>query len=238
MLKTLWTVTAAGLLALCVTGCGGGSDAGSDYASKLCEKAKACGSTTDVATCKAETSQTLSQIPSSQRDSIYRTLDQCLAVTDCSAAHACVLAIDFTGGSSVVSEICDKLKSCDSTTDVAVCKTEASQTLASVPSTQKDAVYKILDQCIAGSCATLQSCVADVQSQVVDYYVTQICDKLKSCDSTTDVSQCQSQAGQNLALVPSSVKDDLNKMLDQCLAQTGCSVFQSCIGNVQSLVGG
>ena len=163
MLKTLWTVTAAGLLALCVTGCGG-----SDEASK----------------------------------------------------------------------ICDKMKSCDSTLDVNSCKSQASQGLASVPDSQKDAVNKMLDQCIAGSCATLQSCVADVQTQVVDYYVTQICDKLKSCDSTTDVSQCKSQAGQNLALVPSSVKDDVNKMLDQCLAQTSCSVFQSCIGNVQSLVGG
>ena len=233
MLKTLWTVTAAGLFALCVTGCGGGSDAGSDYASKICEKATACGSTTDIATCKAETGQTLSQIPSSQRDSIYKALDQCLAVTDCSAAHACLLAIDLTGGSGIVSEICDKLKSCDSTTDVAACKSEASQTLASAPIS-----VKMLDQCLAGSCATLQSCVADVQTQVVDYYVTQICDKLKSCDSTTDVSQCKSQAGQNLALVPSSVKDDVNKMLDQCLAQTSCSVFQSCIGNVQSLVGG
>ena len=94
MPKTLWTVTAAGLLALCTTGCGGDSD----YASKICDKAKSCGSTTDVATCKAQTNQLLSQIPSAQRDSVDKALDKCLAMTDCNAAKTCFQSAVSTAG--------------------------------------------------------------------------------------------------------------------------------------------
>ena len=97
MLKTLWTVTAAGLLALCTTGCGGGSD----YPSKICDKMKGCDSTmtaADVTECKQEVNQGLSQVPSAQKDAVNKVLDQCLAMTNCIQFETCISTAQSTGG--------------------------------------------------------------------------------------------------------------------------------------------
>jgi hypothetical protein len=100
MLKTLWTVTAAGLLALCVTGCGGGSD----YPSKICDKYKSCDATTDVGACKTEAGQGLSSVPDSMKDTINKMLDNCLAQTSCSVFDTCITNVkSLSGGSAAPS---------------------------------------------------------------------------------------------------------------------------------------
>jgi hypothetical protein len=100
MLKTLWTVTAAGLLALCMTGCGGGSD----YASKICDKMKSCDSTTDVSACKTTANQYLSAIPSAQKNTADTMLDNCLAQTSCTIFMTCIdNAKSLLGGSGTSS---------------------------------------------------------------------------------------------------------------------------------------
>jgi hypothetical protein len=96
MLKTLWTVTAAGLLALCMTGCGGGSD----YPSKICDKIKSCDPTmtaADVTSCKQQASQGLSSVPSAQKDTVNKELDQCLAMS-CSLFESCLTAVENQAG--------------------------------------------------------------------------------------------------------------------------------------------
>ena len=94
MLKTLWTVTAAGLLALCMTGCGGGSD----YPSKICDKYKSCDATTDVASCKTAASQGLSTVPDSMKDTIDKMLDNCLAQTSCAIFDTCIKNVQSLSG--------------------------------------------------------------------------------------------------------------------------------------------
>jgi hypothetical protein len=95
MLKTLWTVTAAGLLALCVTGCGG-----SDYPSKICEKMKSCVPTmtaADVSDCEKSASQGLSSVPSSQKAAVDKELDQCLAMS-CAPFESCLTSVESQAG--------------------------------------------------------------------------------------------------------------------------------------------
>ena len=98
MLKTLWTVTAAGLLALCTTGCGGGS---TDYASKICDKATKCGTTTlvelgasNAADCKTTANGYISQIPASSKADADKQMDACLAITDCTSFASCILRLE------------------------------------------------------------------------------------------------------------------------------------------------
>ena len=82
MLKTLWTVTAAGLLALCMTGCGGGSD----DASKICDRLNSCGllsqvGASSVADCKPIANQRMSGIPANMKSQVDQAIDGCLALT-------------------------------------------------------------------------------------------------------------------------------------------------------------
>jgi hypothetical protein len=97
MLKTLWTVTAAGLLAVCTTGCGG-----TDYPSKICDKVKSCEpamTAADVTSCKQEASQGLSAVPSAQKNAVDKELDQCLAMS-CSAFESCLTGVENQAGAT------------------------------------------------------------------------------------------------------------------------------------------
>jgi hypothetical protein len=96
MLKTLWTVTAAGLLALCMTGCGGSTD----YASKICDKANQCGSATLVqlgvsngADCKTTANGYISRIPANSKADADKSMDTCLAM-ECSPFASCILLLE------------------------------------------------------------------------------------------------------------------------------------------------
>ena len=89
MLKTLWTVTAAGLLALCMTGCGGSTD----YASKICDKMKSCGYTTDVASCKTTANGYISEIPANSKSQADKEMDGCLA-EGCPAFMSCIQGLE------------------------------------------------------------------------------------------------------------------------------------------------
>ena len=96
MLKTLWTVTAAGLLALCMTGCGGGS---TDYASKICDKANTCGSATltqlgsNAADCKTTANGYISRIPANSKAEADKSMDACLGM-ECSPFASCILVLE------------------------------------------------------------------------------------------------------------------------------------------------
>ena len=97
MLKTLWTVTAAGLLAVCMTGCGGGTD----YPSKICDRYKSCEpamTAADVDACRKEASQGLSTVPSAQKDNVNKALDQCLAMASCTDFDYCITGVKGMAG--------------------------------------------------------------------------------------------------------------------------------------------
>jgi hypothetical protein len=70
------------------------------------------------------------------------------------------------GSTDYPSKICDKLKSCDPTMDVASCKTAANQALSKMTGSQKDAIDKEMDQCLAMTdCSLFYSCFTAVQSR-------------------------------------------------------------------------
>jgi len=90
MLKTLWTVTAAGLLALCMTGCGGGSDVVTD----ACNKASTCGSLSQmgfssVSDCVNQGKAALNSA-GSQKSTVENEISACLKKADCPAFNSCV----------------------------------------------------------------------------------------------------------------------------------------------------
>jgi hypothetical protein len=72
------------------------------------------------------------------------------------------------GGTDYASNICDKAKSCDPTwtaSDLATCKTQANQALSKITGSQKDAIDKEMDQCLAMTdCSLFYSCFTTVQS--------------------------------------------------------------------------
>ena len=93
MLKTLWTVTAAGLLALCMTGCGGGSDPVTD----ACNKANSCNLLSQMG--YSSVSQCVSagkasvNAAGSQKSTIENGISACLKQSDCNAFALCIQAL-------------------------------------------------------------------------------------------------------------------------------------------------
>jgi hypothetical protein len=162
MLKTLWTVTAAGLLALCTTGCGGGS---TDYASKFCDKLKSCDPTmtaADVAACKTTANQNLSTMPDSMKSQVDKEIDACLTQA-CPLPQSC---LDVLSTTDYASNICDKMKSCGYTTDVASCTTTASGYISQIPANSKSQADKQMDACLAMACPVFQSCIVGLEGQL------------------------------------------------------------------------
>ena len=90
MLKTLWTVTAAGLLALCTTGCGGGSDPVTD----ACNKANSCHLLTQmgysgVSQCVSEGKAMLNSA-GNQKGQIENGISACTKQADCNVFALCI----------------------------------------------------------------------------------------------------------------------------------------------------
>ncbi len=93
MSRTLWTVSAAGLLAVCMTSCGA---PGKDYVSEICLKLESCSSldkmgSTTVGECKnAAIKGMIPPDGGSSRTAVEAELDKCMAMTQCSEFADCV----------------------------------------------------------------------------------------------------------------------------------------------------
>jgi hypothetical protein len=178
MKRTIWTMAATGLIATCMTTCGGGKD----YVTDICNRLKDCGSlslmsVTTVSQCVTAGNQQLSGLTSNDRSSANKAMDQCLATSDCTSFKSCMSDLIANGPSSVntpntpntttaiVASTCSKLQSCNDlsqmdVTTVAQCTANANQQLSQVPSSELTSVVQMLNQCLAQSdCATFTSCI-------------------------------------------------------------------------------
>jgi hypothetical protein len=91
MKKTFWMMAAFGLFATCMSSC----DGGKDYATDICKKLQGCNNlslvgATTVAECTTDANRQLNAMPSNERSAADKTLDQCLAQSDCSTFSSCV----------------------------------------------------------------------------------------------------------------------------------------------------
>ena len=176
MKRTLWTMATTGLLAACMTSCGGGKD----YATSICDRLQSCkklslvsGATT-VTECEKTANQQLSALSSSDRTTTEKALDQCLAIQDCPGFTGCMSTLINQGPSGVnpfspttdpVAAICNRLQACGNLsalgmTTVSECVATANQSLSSLSSTQHAAAIQSINQCLALSdCSSFASCV-------------------------------------------------------------------------------
>jgi hypothetical protein len=162
MLRTLWTVTAAGLLALCMTGCGGGTD----YPSKICDKMKSCNPTmtaADVTACKATTNQNLSTIPASMKSQVDQEIDACLTQA-CPLIESCLNALPTT---DAVTDACNKANSCSllsqmGYSSVSQCVSEGQASLNAAGS-QKSTVENAISACTKqADCSVFAYCIQNL----------------------------------------------------------------------------
>jgi hypothetical protein len=91
MRRTLWTVLAAGLLAVGAASCGGGGDTAGD----LCNKMNTCNDLAgmSVAECKDALNQTLKSLTSSQKADAEKMINQCVGLADCTNFSACISSL-------------------------------------------------------------------------------------------------------------------------------------------------
>ena len=107
MSKILWSLVAAGLLAVGVANCGsgggGGGGSGSPLAGDLCKKADACGSLSGItaARCQDVVNKSLQSMTSAARSDAEKALNACLAMADCGGLSTCMeAALQGSGGSA------------------------------------------------------------------------------------------------------------------------------------------
>ena len=93
MKKILWTAAATGLLILCVSGCGGGSD---DPITQACNKLQSCGTISSVmpgvttaADCVSQGNAMMNQ-PGAPKAQIEQGITNCLTYTDCTTFTSCI----------------------------------------------------------------------------------------------------------------------------------------------------
>ena len=178
MKRATWTMAATGLIATCMTTCGGGKD----YAKEICKRLQNCDSlslmkVTTLSQCVTADNQQLSGMTSNDRSSTNKAMDQCLATSDCTSFTSCMSDLITNGPSGVntpgtpgtttdiVASTCSKLQSCNAlsqmgVTTVSECTASANQQLNQASSSQRPAVVQALNQCLALSdCASFVSCI-------------------------------------------------------------------------------
>ena len=172
MKRTLWTMATTGLLAICMTSCGGGKD----YATSVCNKLQSCQSlslvngATTVADCEKTANQQLSALSSSDRTTTEKALDQCLAIQACDGFTSCLSTLPSPNspgpsvGTDYASMICNKLSSCGTLsqtgTTVSQCITTTNQKLSAIPTASRAQVNTAIDMCLGLACASTMQCVS------------------------------------------------------------------------------
>ena len=257
MRKNLWTVAATGLLALCITSCGGGggSSRAKNYPADICNRLQACGDLSVVgastlAECTASANQQLNAMTSSDAAAFTQGLDQCVAASDCPSFSTCLSTLVQ---SIYATAVCNQLQSCgalsllSSSATLASCETYANQLLNAMSSSAQVAADQAIGQCAAHSdCTAFLSCIGTLVGQGTGISVqatttTAICDKLQSCSSlatlgaTTTVDTCVAIAGQALSVIPSTLQAVADAAISGCLATSDCASFGTCVSNLMAL---
>jgi hypothetical protein len=156
-----------GLLAICVTSCGGGKD----YATEVCNRLQGCGAVslesgaTTVAECEKSVNQQLGALSSSDRAAAEKRADQCLAIQDCAGLTSCLYpSATPSVGYDYASMICNKLSSCGTLSQmgmatVSQCITEVNSSLSAMSPASRSQADAAIDQCLAQTCTTVALCL-------------------------------------------------------------------------------
>ena len=153
------------------------------------------------------------------------------------------------GGKDYATDICNRLQSCGDlamtgASTVSECIATGNQKLSQLSGSDRDAMNKAMDQCLATSdCTSFTSCMNSLSTNGPSAVntptsstvpVAAICNWLQTCGDlslmdVTTVSQCTANANQQMSQVPSSEITSVVQMLNQCLAMSDCTSFASCI---------
>jgi hypothetical protein len=177
MKRTLWTMATTGLLVICMTSCGGGTD----YATSVCQRLQGCndlsmvtGATT-VTECEKTANQQLGAMSSSDRATFDKGLDQCLAIQDCGGFTSCYGTLLNNPGTSVgtdyASMICNKLSSCGTLSQmgmatVSQCITTVNSELSAIPANVRAQANAAIAACLALTCTSATQCLASLSSSL------------------------------------------------------------------------
>jgi len=258
MRRGLWTVASTGLLAICISTCGGAgrSSAAKNYPADICNRLQTCGDLSVVgastlAECTASANQQLSAMTSTDAAAFTQGLDQCLATSDCPSFSTCLSTLVQ---SIYATAVCNQLQSCgalsllSSSGTLASCETDANRLLNAMSSSAQIAADQVIGQCAALSdCTAFLSCIGALVGQGTGTSVqstttaTAICDKLQSCGSlatlgaTTTVDTCVALAGRALSAIPSTLQAFADAAINVCLAMSDCTSFGTCVSNLTTL---
>jgi hypothetical protein len=157
------------------------------------------------------------------------------------------------GGKDYATDICNRLQSCSDlslwgASTVSECIATGNQKLSQLNGSDRDAMNKAMDQCLATSdCTSFTSCMNSLSTNgpsavnTPTSTVAATCNRLQTCGDlslmdVTTVSQCAANANQQLNQVPSSEPTSIVQMLNECLAQSDCATFASCINRISYLI--
>jgi hypothetical protein len=151
-----------GLLAICMTSCGGGGDSKFSVPD-FCNKMQSCGylslvQSSTVSECEAASNQHLNAMNSSDRAAYEKEFGQCMTFADCATMQGC--------GSATI--LCIGLQGCNApslmgnSTTVDGCVAYANQQLVALDSSQRAAAVQALNACVGVSseCTSLGPCVS------------------------------------------------------------------------------
>jgi len=256
MKRNLWTVATTGILALCITSCGGrGSSGAKNYPADICNRLQTCGDlsvvgASNLAECTASASQQLNAMTSTDSAAFTQGLDQCLATSDCPGFSTCLSTLVQ---SIYATAVCNQLQSCgalsllSSSATLASCETYANQLLNAMSSSAQVAADQAIGQCATHSdCTAFMGCIGTLVGQGTGTSVqatttTAICDKLQSCGSlatlgaTTTADTCVALAGLALSAIPSTLQAVADATISGCLAMSDCTSFATCVSNLMTL---
>jgi hypothetical protein len=250
-------VAYTGLLAVCITSCGGrGSSGAKNYPADVCNRLQTCGDLSVVgastlAECTASANQQLNAVTSPDAAAFTQGLDQCLATPDCPSFSTCLSTLVQ---STYATAVCNQFQSCgtlsllSSSATLASCETYANQLLNAMSSSAQVAADQMIGQCAARSdCTAFLSCISSLVGQEAGTSVqstttaTAICTKLQSCGSlatlgaTTTADTCVALAGLALSAIPSTLQAVADAATSACLAMSDCTSFGTCVSNLMTL---
>ena len=133
---------------------------------------------------------------------------------------------------------------CPWASTVSECIATGNQKLSQLSGSDRDAMNKAMDQCLATSdCTGFTGCISNLQTNgpsgvntttPTSDPVAATCNRLQTCGDlslmdVTTVSQCTANANQQMSQVPSNELTSVVQMLNQCLAMSDCTTFANCL---------
>jgi len=125
------------------------------------------------------------------------------------------------------SAMCDKIKSCNSTTNLEECKTECAQSSGLL----NDSLIDEVNRCVGLSCNELQTCISQSVTKCdtgLDDYFTKLCTKWVSCVPNLTQAACKTQlAGMQGMDLVKCLSDKALDAVAACVDKAQCSTLEA-----------